>query len=158
MARPRTKRLGEGARCSVLIKFLRPSKEVAEAFPNATAQQRLENLIATHLGRTERQGNSFESVFFTSATIPGVILSCARRNCIVREEGHPDGIWGDAGIRLPRGEVLVEAALNKRADIGDDIFTARNVDEDIACFQGNWFEVDNDNDPASENIPANGDV
>ena len=101
MARPRMKRLGEGVRCSVLIKFLRPSKEMAEAFPNATAQQRLENLIATHLGRTERQGNSFESVFFTSATIPSIILSCARRNRIVREEGHPDALWHQKLFYVP---------------------------------------------------------
>ena len=90
--------------CSVLIKFLRPSKEVAEALPNTTAQQRLEDLIATHLGRTERQGNNFESVFFTSVTIPGVILSCARRNCIVREEGHPDALWGIPVARAPWGD------------------------------------------------------
>ena len=41
MPRPTTKRLGEGARCSVLLKLLRPSREVAEAFPDATDQQRL---------------------------------------------------------------------------------------------------------------------
>ena len=77
---------------------------------------------------------------------------------IVREEGHPDGIWGDAGIRLPRGEALVEAAPNKWADISDDIFTAQNVAEDIAHIQGEGFEVDNDNGPVQENIPADGDV
>ena len=77
---------------------------------------------------------------------------------IVREEGHPDGIWGDAGICLPWGEVLVEVALNKRADLGDNIFTAQNVAEDIAHIQVEGFEVDNNNDPAPENIPANGDV
>ena len=66
----------------------------------------------------------------------------------MREEGHPDGIWGDAGICLPRGE----------ADIGDDIFTAQNVAEDIAHVQKKGFEVDNINDPAPENIPADGDM
>ena len=122
MARPRTKRLGEGARCSVLVKFLRPSKEVAEALPNATAQQRLENLIATHLGKTERQGNNFESVFVTSATTPGIILSCARRNCIVREEGHPDALWGIPVARAPRGGVPVAEVVEDSVEIGEDIF------------------------------------
>ncbi len=77
MPRPRTKRLGEGAMCSVLLKLLRPSREVAERFPNATAQQRLDDLIATRLGRVDRRGNNFEAVFFTSATFPGLELSCA---------------------------------------------------------------------------------
>ncbi len=94
MACPTKKRLGERARCSVLVKLLHPSREVAEALPNTTAQQRLDDLIATRLNRTDRQGNNFESVFFT--------LSCAQRNCIVREEGHPDALW-DVPTRAPQG-------------------------------------------------------
>ena len=104
------------------------------------------------------QGRTYPAVFFTSATIPGIQLSAAVIKTIVREEGHPNGIWGDAGIRLPRGEALVEAASNEWAEIGDDIFTAQNVAEDIACIQGQGFEVDDDNDLAPENIPADGDV
>ncbi len=43
MACPTKKHLGEGARCSGLIKFLCPLREVAKALPNTTAQQRLED-------------------------------------------------------------------------------------------------------------------
>ena len=152
------KQLGKGMRCSILIKYLCPSQEVAQAIPNATDQQRLEDLIATCLGEMTRQGQTYPAVFFTSATISGIQLSAAVIKTIVREEGHPDGIWGDAGIRLPRGEALVEAALNKQADISNDIFTAQNVAEDIACIRGEGFEVDDDNNPAPEKIPANRDV
>ena len=56
------------------------------------------------------------------------------------------------------GEALVEAALNKWAEIGDDIFTAQNVAEDIACILGEGFEVDDNNNPVPEKIPANGDM
>jgi hypothetical protein len=63
-----------------LLKFLHPSREVAERFPNATDQQRLDDLIATRLSRADRRGNNFEAVFFTSATFPGLELSCAREN------------------------------------------------------------------------------
>jgi ferritin-like metal-binding protein YciE len=63
MAHLTKKRLGKRARCSVLVKLLRPLIEVAKALPNTTAQQRLDDLIATHLDRTDRQGNNFESVF-----------------------------------------------------------------------------------------------
>ena len=156
--RARKKRLGKGVKCSVLIKYLCPSQEVAQAIPNATDQQRLEDLIATCLGETTHQGRTYPAVFFTSATIPGIQLSAAVIKTIVREEGHPNGIWGDAGNCLPWGEVLVEVALNKRADLGDNIFTAQNVAEDIACIRGEGFEVDDNNNPVPEKIPANGDM
>ena len=54
--RAQKKRLGKGARCSILIKYLRPSQEVAQAIPNATDQQQLEDLIATCLGKMTHQG------------------------------------------------------------------------------------------------------
>ncbi len=38
--------LGKGACCSVLLKFLRPSKVDDEAFVNPTMDQRLNDLIA----------------------------------------------------------------------------------------------------------------
>ena len=130
--RARKKWLGKVMRCSVLIKYLCSSQEVAQAIPNATDQQQLEDLIATCHGEMTRQGRTYPAVFFTSATIPGIQLSAAVIKTIVREEGHPNGIWGNAGVRLPRGEALVEAASNEWAEIGDDIFTAQNVAEDIA--------------------------
>ena len=160
MPRPTTKRLGEGARCSVLLKLLRPSREVAERFPNATAQQRLDDLIATRLGRSDRRGNNFEAVFFTSATFPGLELSCARGKYIVREEGHTH--W-DVPTRVPRGggrpaaaqdNVPVAEIVEEREEIPEEIFQARNRAEDIALVRGQGFEVDDDNDPAPENVPA----
>ena len=162
MPRPTTKRLGEGARCSVLLKLLRPSREVAERFPNATAQQRLDDLIATRLGRADRRGNNFEAVFFTSATFPGLELSCARGKYIVREEGHTH--W-DVPTRVPRGgaragagrpadAVPVAEIVEEREEIPDEIFRAGNRAEDIALVRGQGFEVDDDNDPAPENVPA----
>jgi hypothetical protein len=122
MARLTAKRLGEGARCSVLVKLLRPSREVA-AIPNTTSQQRLNDLIATHLGMTDRQGHNFESFFFTLVSIPGIILSCATRNCIVREDGHPDAFWdvperawrrGRGAIAVPGGRIRRGAGRDRR--------------------------------------------
>jgi hypothetical protein len=103
MARSTTNHLGEGVRCSVLAWLLRPLREVDKALPNTTAQQRLDDLIATRLDRTNCRGNNFESIFFMSASNPGVILSCARKNCIVREEGHTDAVWDVPARRTRRG-------------------------------------------------------
>ncbi len=92
--------------------------------PNTTAQQRLDDLIATHLSRTDRQGNNF--VYFMLATNPGIILSCARRNCMVREEGHLDALW-NISARVPWGEgradaVPVAEVVEEPVEIGKDIF------------------------------------
>ncbi len=144
------------------MKLLRPSREVAERFPNATAQQRLDDLIATRLGRSDRRGNNFEAVFFTSASFPGLELSCARGKYIVREEGHTH--W-DVPTRVPRGgaragagrpadAVPVAEIVEEREEIPEEIFQARNRAEDIALVRGQGFEVDDDNDPAPENVPA----
>ena len=136
MVRLTRKHLGKGARCSVLVKLLHPSREVAEALPNTTDQQWLDDLITTRLDRTYCHGNNFESVFFTSATIPGIILSCARRNCIIREEGHPNALW-DVSARTVRvgarraNAVPVAEVIKEQVKIGKDIFRAGNWAEDI---------------------------
>jgi hypothetical protein len=65
--------LGEGARCSVLLQFLRPSKTVAEAIVNPVKDQRLNDLIAVRREVTTRGGKSFVSIFYQSDTIPGVV-------------------------------------------------------------------------------------
>ena len=41
---------------------------------------------------------------------------------------------------------------------GDAIFFAQNRAEDIACGRAEGFEVDDDNDPAPENVPGLFDV
>jgi hypothetical protein len=56
--------LGEGARCSVLVKYLRPSRAVAEAIVNPTAGQRVDDLIAVKREMTMRGGKNFYSIFF----------------------------------------------------------------------------------------------
>ncbi len=93
MARPRALRIREGATCSVLVKRLRPSRNVAEAILNASANQRVEDLVATHHAITTRNSRSFQTIFFTSPSIPGLEISAARRYVVVTAEGDPDAIW-----------------------------------------------------------------
>jgi hypothetical protein len=135
-----------------LLKLLRPSGEVAEAFPNATDQQRLEDLIATCLGRSDHRGNNFESIFFTSVTFPGLELSCARGKYIV----HWDvPTRAPRGGRWPRGAAQPAAApiAEEQVEILDEVFQVGNRAEDITLVRGQGFEVDDDNKPAPENEP-----
>ncbi len=54
-------------------------------------------------------------------------MSCARRNCIVREEGHPDALW-DVLARTVRVEarranaVPMAEVIKEQVEIGEDIF------------------------------------
>jgi hypothetical protein len=67
--------LGEGARCSVLLKFLRPLKVIAETILNPVKDQRLDDLIAVSCEVMTRGGKSFVSNFYRSETIPGRLHS-----------------------------------------------------------------------------------
>ena len=77
MPQPRPLRIGEGSTCSVLVKKLRPSRNVAAAILNPTANQRVDDLVATRHAVTTRLGRSYDTIFFTSPSIPGIELSAA---------------------------------------------------------------------------------
>ena len=142
-------RLGEGARCSCLVKFIRPSKDVAAALVNPEPGRRVEDLTAVSREATTRGGKTFVAIFFRSSTIPG-LLHAAERWVKVEEEGPPDQLWEDAAP----AEAPATAYIDERGeDIADFVFNAQNRAEDIALVRNMGFEVDDDNDPAPENVP-----
>jgi hypothetical protein len=65
--------LGKGARCSVLLKFLCPSKVIAKAIVNPVKDQRLDDLIAVSHQVTTWGGKTFVLIFYQSATIPSLL-------------------------------------------------------------------------------------
>ena len=143
-------RLGEGARCSCLVKFIRPSKDVAAALVNPEPGRRVEDLTAVSREATTRGGKTFVAIFFRSSTIPG-LLHAAERWVKVEEEGPPDQLWEDAAP----AEAPATAYIDERGeDIADFVFNAQNRAEDIALVRNMGFEVDDDNEPAPENVPA----
>ena len=76
----------------------------------------------------------------------------------MREEGYADGIWEERTI-VPVQQVAAGVAeTNERVEIGKNIFAAQNVAKDIARVHQEGFEVDNNNEPLPENVPANGNV
>ena len=77
----------------MLLSKLRPSIDVEAAFPNRLATQRLEDLVAVRHEQITRRGLTYEAVFFTSESIPGIELSAARRFVIVNQQGPEEGLW-----------------------------------------------------------------
>jgi len=157
MARGRPLRLGEGARCSVLLKYLQPSRDVASTFPNVTSTQRLDDLVAVRRAQHTRRGRSIDTVFFTSPTFPGIEMSAARKRVVVLAEGHADSLWPDVAQEVERAIAAAEVVVENEG-IDPEVFDARNNAEDIARVRAEGFEVDDDNDPAPENVPALWDV
>ncbi len=133
----------------MLLKFLLPSKVVAEAFINPMKDQQLDDLITvSHEVRTQ-EGKTFVSIFYQSETVPG-LLHFAKRWAMVLEQGTSK-IWGG------EPEAMMAAApvtLNKQDEpIADFVFNAQNWAEDIALVRAMGFEVNNDNKSAPKNIP-----
>jgi hypothetical protein len=135
---------------------LRPSRTVAEALPNAAANQRVKDLVATRHAVATRSGRTYDTIYFTSPSFPGVEISAAKKFVIVMVPGHADAMWTHfapavhAPIVIPNVPPIVAATQT----IGDDIFFAQNRAEDIARVRAEEFEVDDDNDPAPENVPG----
>ena len=154
MAQPPKRRFGDGATCSVLLKFLRPSREVSEKFPNAVPTQRLDDLVAVCFAVVTRGRSSYPAIFFTTPTFPGIQLQAAKKKVKVLQEGHPGNYWGDVpNVPFELSPALQGPVDARDNDFDDDVFFARNNSEDIARIRAEGFEVDDDNDPALENVP-----
>ena len=92
MARKK-KRMGVGARCSVLVKRLHPQNVVVARIPNSTAQERLEDLVVTKRDEVTRKGRTFEAIFFDHPTFPNEPLWACQRFAVVKQEGDPLGFF-----------------------------------------------------------------
>ena len=152
MVRRRSLRLGEGARCSVLVKNLRPSREITERILNPLPMQRVTDLVATRREIITRGRSTYEAIFFTSPTFPDVELHAAKRYTVVDAEGHPDRIW--TTVLHEDGTEATPADPNSEREIDPAIFRATDNIEDIARVRAEGFEVDDDNEALPENRPA----
>ncbi len=91
------------------------------------------------------------SIFFRSATIPG-LLHAAEQWVIVLEQGTGE-IWvGESEATVAVNPV---APNEQNEPIADFVFNAQNWAEDIALVLEMGFKVDDDREPAPENIPTN---
>jgi hypothetical protein len=129
MARTRVPRatlaIGDGARCSCKIRYLRPSQVVAEAFVNVDRDYELDDLIAFERKVKWRKGKPIALYFFRSASLPGTV-SCAERWAKVLEQGDPFLIW-DAPARGVASTAPTPTATNEQGEeIIDWVFQAQN--------------------------------
>lgn len=149
------KSLGQDAKCSVLLSYLRPSARIDQQFPNKIAGQRLDDLIVLRLGQVTRSGNTFWAVYFRSETFgDDVELYAARRYVKIIQEGPPNLFFD-----LPTSPQVPAAASGNVEDGGqaieaDTFLRTGDAAEDIRNVLAQGLAVDDDNAPAPENIPA----
>ena len=85
--------MGQGAQCSVIFKKLCPYSVVSVDFPSTLTTQVLGDICVTHQAQVTHRGLSYESINFSSVTVPGETLCCSKRFLVVRGEGPAEGLF-----------------------------------------------------------------
>jgi hypothetical protein len=74
---------------------------VAQALlTNASANQRADDLVATHHDVATRAGQTYNTIYFTSPSIPGVEMSAAKKYVVVTAQGHAGSVWEHFSLKL----------------------------------------------------------
>ena len=147
-------RLGANAKCTVLIKYLHPSKLVAETIRNSSSQDRLTGAIAVIQEFKLVNRKEVLVVVLSDPRFRGKLIHAARRFVKVTEEGPENELFDtDPVSNLLDPEWLPEEE-GELEELDNDVFRCGNNTEDIANVRAMGLDVDDDNEPAPENIPA----
>jgi len=124
-----------------------------ERNPNFTKTDRLSELITVCRETTTRNGHTFEAVFFEHRDFDGLIHAA---HCYVRvdTEGDPYDFSGSAPSPCVSRKNSLVASQDEVDDVDDLPPVGGNLAEDIANFCNQGFNVDDDREPAPENIPT----
>ena len=154
------KRLGVGAECNTALKYLHPRQLVTEKFPNATAAERIQNLIAIRKEKKRVNRREQEVIVFNSEKFENQEVHCVVRWVKVDTEG-PDSEFfdeddGDGEEEVQNGPEGEGSGTPIPAQVLE-LATHRITNEDVANVRAMGFGVDDDNEPAPENIPVEDD-
>ena len=153
MARSQAKCLGEGAKCSILLKRLHPQNIIREVAPVYNTNERLSDCTVIKQETTKRNGKSFMAVYVSHPHFEGRVLYSAKKWAVVTEEGDRNKLFDAAPSAAPADDIAKDGV-----PIDPSIFRLGNHAEDIAIARNQGFHVDDDNDPAPENIPQADDT
>jgi hypothetical protein len=143
--------LGIGAECKVLLKFLHPRKLINDLVINPTNNQRLERLLVIRQERKTVNRKEQLCVVFRHDSCEGKELYVVAKYALVTLEGAPEHFFKQP--RVNPTPVLETAPEVEAIEIEQNIYRARNTREDIEMVEQMGFQVDDDNNPAPENIP-----
>ena len=148
------KQLGIGAICTVLTRFIHPRPVITEKYPNAGQNSRTEGLKVIRKEVKVVNRRDQECAIMQHADMIDVELHAVMRYCNVTTEGPCSEFFVADGT--PTEEVENEPpAVDEGLDPVPIVPTLTgDLREDIARLRMEGFEVDDDNDPAEENIPT----
>lgn len=157
--RPKKKKIGIGAKCSVLKRFLHPSRLIGETYHNIAFHDRLTNLVAVRQEQKQIRNKMVPCIIFQHDDFPGTDIYSHKRYVLVVEEGAAADFFNND----PRNddeqdqvvqEEMAEGGVEDQAPVLLEVpgLTA-NVDDDIERLRAEGYGVDDDNEPAPENVP-----
>ena len=147
----RKKRLGVGANCSVLLKYLHPAKYIDETYVNYDKKKRLEDCTAYRQEvRTVNRKEQVVILLRHDDHTDREIYAC-RRWVKVVTEGAIEHIFDneDGPDIIP----AVEQTVQEGEALSEVVFQSSGQAEDVALIRSLGLDVDDDNMPAPENIP-----
>lgn len=143
------KTIGIGAVCSVVVQYLHPSKLIKDKYPSRGAKERLGNLVAIRRETLKVNRVDRVCIVFRHDDFPNQLLHCCERWTRVDTEGPPDSFFGSVADDTveEEGRPLPQNVNAGSLHLGDALLV-----------RAEGFDVDDDNDPAPENIPTPGEV
>jgi hypothetical protein len=158
------KQIGVGAHCSVLLKYLHPKQKIDEVIPlNARRnKQELDECVVVSRETRNIKRKPKICIVLKHHSFGDNHIYCAERYAKVRIEGEEDGFFDKKQTDLP---IFTNAPTFAADDVCKPIDTSfidkmgqSSRTEDIALARSQGLDVDDDNEPAPENIPAEGVV
>ena len=154
-----TKKKGVGAKASILLSALHPQAIVDVKHPRGSRKNNERLLDCLMMEQIERKikGVTKPCILVKHEDYGDDLLYCAERYAVCTSEGPEDDYFPEqapkpADLPIWNGD---DDDNNDEDETNDDIiYNSRNNAEDIAQVRDAGFLVDDDNDPAPENIPA----
>ena len=135
--------------------MLHPRKAVTDKYPNATHNSKVKNLTA--LRKESKIVNRKEQavIVFRHANFAEVELHCSARFCHVETEGPVSEIFvdGSAPVDTEVQETVPQVDEGMDPELPVPVTTG-DISEDIQNLRAQGFSVDDDNEPAEENVPS----
>ena len=155
MPKPKRLRNGIGAVVSVYKRFLHPRVLVSAKYPNAAKADVLDGLLV--VGQEEKivcKRLQTCVVMRHEDFDDGELIHAVARYCKVQQEGALEHLFIEPQRDEPEGVGAVAVADEEDGQREIPVM----LNEDASNFRAQGFEVDDDNEPAPENIPRTNDT
>lgn len=154
MARKKRLHHGIGAICQVVKRLLHPRKLIADKYPNAQKNDVLGDLLA--VGCEEKTVGKKPQLCILmrhSDFDDGEILYAVVRYCRVLTEGPPGDRFLNTIAATPESPAGVASPGIENAEVEVPEILGGTIN-DASIFRAEGISVDDDNEPAPENIPV----